>query len=537
MNDKHLPKYVREKIRKANKGDIYSCYTVGNYYIDEKTLDVDTQKSEHYFSTISNLINNKQLRVKDVSIFDYKRFRKINLRLPNSGTTVIIGNNGAGKTTILEAIAKNLQFLSDNIRIKNNNNFRFSESEINVDSESGYALAECTLELAEKYSFSCSLTKNKENIPRRVSSELEQFKMLGGMFQESDKLKGNSFPYPLLAYYPVERSITVKREEITRKNEKPLKKNILDKIEGLSRSFDGTSNFDTFFSWFKEVDDILNEYRAKNSFSAEEIKIALERAGKDQSIDSILESIQPQNNNIENLDKDNLRQQLEVVKKAITIFLSDIEDIVIKRTPYLDMYIVKDGKELSIFHLSQGEKTLLALVSDIARRLVTLNPMSEQPLHGKGVVIIDELDLHLHPQWQQAVIYNLEDTFPNIQFIVSTHSPLILTTVTSEQIRVLDNDNSKETLLKPEINPYGKISAEALAIMDTPEKPQLKDNIEEMIHKYESLVKEGLEDDSHTIELKLAIESTGYSIDESQLELWRFIALNAEHFNESDGDK
>jgi len=535
MNDKSLPKYVRDKIREADNGDLYSCYTVGNYYIDEKTLDVDIDKSDYYFSKVSEHLNNADFRVKELTVFDYKRFKKIQLKFPHNGTTVIIGNNGAGKSTILEAMAKNLQFLSDNIRV-NNNNYKFHESEINVESKNGYAIVACDIEINNKYSFSCSLTKNNEGIPRKVPSELEQFKVLGSMLQESSRLGDDDFPYPLLAYYPVERSITIKREDVTKKKDQKQYKNILNKIEGHHRPFDGTSNFDAFFHWFKEVDDIINEYKAKDSFSHKDIQTAMEGGKSSKEIvDMLLASSKEvidkaSGNATEEKYRTVLSNHLNTVKEAIKNFLSNIEDINISRAPYLDMYVDKKGKKFSIFNLSQGEKTLLALVSDIARRLVTLNPNSKQPLHGKGVVIIDELDLHLHPRWQQTVISNLEKTFPKIQFIVSTHSPLILTTVTSKQIKILSDDDSSTELTNPDINPYGKISAEALAIMDTPEKPQLADDITDSLNAYEELIKSGKEEEEETLKIKEYIEKTGYTIDESQLELWRFIASNSKLF-------
>ena len=68
----------------------------------------------------------------------------------------------------------------------------------------------------------------------------------------------------------------------------------------------------------------------------------------------------------------------------------------------------------------------MALVGDIARRFAMLNPSLENPLHGQGIVIIDEADLHLHPQWQRQLIARLTKTFPNCQFVLSTHSPLVI---------------------------------------------------------------------------------------------------------------
>lgn len=528
MNDKSLPKFVRDKIRLADNGDIYSSFTVANYYIDNKTLDYDIEKSNYYFSKVSEELCNADFRVKELSVFNYKRFKKTIFSLPKNNTIVLIGNNGSGKSTILEAIAKNLQFLSDNIRIKNNNNYKFHESEINVESKYGYSIIKCDLEVNNKYIFSCSLAKNYENIARRVSSELEQFKALGGMLQESDKLKGDNFGYPLLAYYPVERSITIKREDLIKKQENKNKKSSFNKISGHNKAFDGTSNFDIFFTWFKNADDILNEHKAKNSISADEIKAVLEKLEPGEDINLVLKALMSNDDSIDEIYKSNLLNQIEIVVKAIKIFLSDISDVGINRLPSLDMFVVKNNQKLSVFNLSQGEKTLLALVSDIARRLVILNPNLDNPLNGKGIVIIDELDLHLHPKWQQSIIGNLEKTFPNLQFIISTHSPLILTTVTAEQIKILEEDY----VSSPDTNPYGKVSAEGLAIMDTPEKPRLTDNISEMLNTYEELVKSGQEESLQACNIKNDIEATGYTIDESQLELWRFIACNADLFSD-----
>ena len=73
---------------------------------------------------------------------------------------------------------------------------------------------------------------------------------------------------------------------------------------------------------------------------------------------------------------------------------------------------------VSIDQLSDGERSFLALICDLGRRLALANPDDlEDPLHGAGVVLIDELELHLHPTWQREVIEKLRTTFPNIQFI------------------------------------------------------------------------------------------------------------------------
>ena len=69
---------------------------------------------------------------------------------------------------------------------------------------------------------------------------------------------------------------------------------------------------------------------------------------------------------------------------------------------------------------------MMALVGDIARRLAIMNPALENPLEGFGIVMIDEVDLHLHPNWQRAIVGNLNKTFPNCQFVLTTHSPIVI---------------------------------------------------------------------------------------------------------------
>ena len=96
--------------------------------------------------------------------------------------------------------------------------------------------------------------------------------------------------------------------------------------------------------------------------------------------------------------------------------------------------IEKSGIELDIRQLSDGERGILALVLDLTRRLSQANPNLEDPLQASAVVLIDELDLHLHPQWQRSIVSKLTTTFPNCQFIATTHSPLIIGEVAPESV-------------------------------------------------------------------------------------------------------
>jgi hypothetical protein len=90
------------------------------------------------------------------------------------------------------------------------------------------------------------------------------------------------------------------------------------------------------------------------------------------------------------------------------------------------MKINKGNISLAVEQLSDGEKCTLALIGDLARRLSLANPSQKNPLQGDGVVLIDEIELHMHPAWQREILSKLEKTFPNIQFIITTHSPQVL---------------------------------------------------------------------------------------------------------------
>ena len=116
---------------------------------------------------------------------------------------------------------------------------------------------------------------------------------------------------------------------------------------------------------------------------------------------------------------------LQAVKKAMLAMLDGYSDIHIVAKPY-SMRVTKGKEVLDVLQLSDGEKCTLALFGDIARRLAVANPSLENPLLGTGVVLIDELELHMHTSWQRKVIRVLKKTFPNLQFIITTHSPQIL---------------------------------------------------------------------------------------------------------------
>jgi predicted ATP-binding protein involved in virulence len=158
---------------------------------------------------------------------------------------------------------------------------------------------------------------------------------------------------------------------------------------------------------------------------------------------------------------------LIAIEKAISSILSDGQT---KYTnlriewgeKYDEMLMDKISNEIKetlfINQMSSGEKTLIALVADIVRRLYLANSKNINPLEGHGIVLIDEIELHLHPKWQRKVLPKLLETFPNIQFVITTHSPLVLDTLKPNNIRLLLNNE----FIIPDFYPKGREIGEIL---------------------------------------------------------------------------
>lgn len=135
------------------------------------------------------------------------------------------------------------------------------------------------------------------------------------------------------------------------------------------------------------------------------------------------------------------RMHLDAVKSAAALFLPTCTDLrATSDAGKPRLMITKGGVELDVRHLSEGERGMLALALDLARRLSQANPGLDDPVRdGMAVVLIDELDMHLHPSWQRQISGLLTRTFPNCQFIATTHSPQIFGEIKPDQIRKIDD--------------------------------------------------------------------------------------------------
>lgn len=147
------------------------------------------------------------------------------------------------------------------------------------------------------------------------------------------------------------------------------------------------------------------------------------------------------------------RPELDAFNQVLGTFLEGFSNVAVeeratRRTrrkgeaetppPSYDLWVSKAGQPLLLQQLSDGERAFLAMLGDLVRRLALANPELEDPLQGHGVVLIDELELHLHPRWQREVVEKLRASFPNVQFIATTHSPFVIQSLRPGELIALD---------------------------------------------------------------------------------------------------
>ena len=132
------------------------------------------------------------------------------------------------------------------------------------------------------------------------------------------------------------------------------------------------------------------------------------------------------------------KRHLRVMRSAVERFLPGYDNLRPAGATSAPLRISQNGITLAVGQLSDGERGLLAVVLDLARCLSQANPGLDDPLkEGHAVVLIDELELHLHPKWQREVVHHLKATFPLCQFIATTHSPQVIGEVPHDRIQIL----------------------------------------------------------------------------------------------------
>ena len=204
-------------------------------------------------------------------------------------------------------------------------------------------------------------------------------------------------------------------------------------------------------------------------------------------------------------------KDLQAVRRAIEAMLPGVTNPRILSRPLRFVVSVEPGngkpEQLAINQLSGGYRIMLALAADLARRMAQGNPHLDNPLQSEAVVLIDELDLHLHPSWQQRVLTDLRRAFPNTQFIVSTHSPQVLTTVKPEHIVELGREQGKIVAGSAGAPTYGAEAGDVLAaVMGVEERPPGNEFVK-ALNEYRSLVSDGQGESEAARKLRQELEA------------------------------
>jgi len=153
---------------------------------------------------------------------------------------------------------------------------------------------------------------------------------------------------------------------------------------------------------------------------------------------------------------------LKAMRHALKTTLGEVGNVFFDDNPPSLKVELNKGEErtqvLELDQLSDGYRNLIALILDFARRLAQAHPNWDNPLEAPGILLIDEIELHLHPGWQQSILPDLRLVFPGTQLIVSTHSPQVLTTVKKEQVHFLTSQHRFEALPE-DVGTYGSESS------------------------------------------------------------------------------
>jgi predicted ATP-binding protein involved in virulence len=323
------------------------------------------------------------MKIQDVTIQNFRGIssKPFSVSL-DSQLTVFIGSNGAGKSTILDAISMVLSRVVNLIRFQKSSGTSFKETDFPI----GQRFDETSISIIPVNGNEWKLIKEKSKSRSFSITDKEYTESIRTRIFETEE----QCSIPLFVYYGTNRSVLDIPLKIRKKHNFSL-------LEAYDEALVGSANFRHFFEWFRNREDLENEMKKENhDFSYSDI-------------------------------------QLTAIRTAIESVISDFSDLSVRRNP-LRMVIKKKGKEFRVDHLSDGEKVILAMVGDLARRLAIANPTMTQPLNGEGIVIIDEIDLHLHPTWQKMILGKLNEVFPNCQFIVSTHSPVVLSELQNGKI-------------------------------------------------------------------------------------------------------
>jgi predicted ATP-binding protein involved in virulence len=335
----------------------------------------------------------EKLKINKLEIDNFRGIKKQELNLDGK-STVFFGMNGVGKSSILKVV--NILFsklIQKAIKNKYKNNIDIEVSDIMFGQSKAGLKVEFSLDEINEFSYKRSMERKDKKRTHTVK-DIDRF---GEIFYEK-YVENEDENMPIFVNYGVHRVVL----------DVPLrirKDHSFEKTSAFEKAIENKIDFRTFFEWFRNQEDYENQIKATSHLEYED-------------------------------------KTLKSVREAIYVILDGFSNLRVDRNP-LRMVVNKGDKKLEINQLSDGEKCTLSLVGDLARRLALANPNLNNPLEGRGIALIDEIELHMHPTWQRRIIPTLTHLFPNIQFLITTHSPQVLGEVDQNMnIFELNNEDS-----------------------------------------------------------------------------------------------
>lgn len=381
------------------------------------------------------------MRLEQLKIENFRGFESLTLDF-HPEVTVLVGANGSGKTTVLEAIVLVLANLLAPSTTQGRPTVPFNAT----DYRPGTHRSAIYLELGpENQRTGLGVVLEVERHPNgrfKQSEEHYDHQGLERYYEDSTSRRS----VPIACYYDVERHA---------RDSTPRSRDAIYRTprDAWNDAWNAKAGFHELFQWIREREDIENATRVD----------------KPEAVDFQLNAV-----------RQAIEALLPAYRRPRVHRPSDPEPFGINKP---SLTVEKAGQMLAFDQLSHGERQLVALAGDIARRLAIANPENEDPLLGEGIVLIDEPDLHLHPDWQAKVIPALRRTFPNVQLVVTTHSLIVLSYVPSECVRLLEDFQLVEPPAPTEGREPNALASEVYGVPLRPKETLAEiDRIARLIH-------------------------------------------------------